>query len=127
MAPDKTCTCANPNLPIPASPNLKGNGVNGIIMAGTATAGFKLSQKVPTAGGKVLCLCGCIISGGLAIAAKNISGHLIEGMGRNHLISNDQVMGFLKETFHLTGNNVLDLLNIIQLFQELQFLFIILI
>ena len=48
-------------------------------------------------------------------------------MGRNHLISNDQVMGFLKETFHLTGNNVLDLLNIIQLFQELQFLFIILI
>ena len=36
-------------------------------------------------------------------------------------------MAILKDTLHLTGNDALDLLNIIQCFQRLQFLFIILI
>ena len=36
-------------------------------------------------------------------------------------------MAILKDTLHLTGNDALDLLNVIQSFQKLQFLFIILI
>ena len=65
--------------------------------------------------------------GGLAIAATNLSGNLTENLGKSTFISNDQLMAILKDTLHLTGNDALDLLNIIQSFQKLQFLFIILI
>ena len=67
------------------------------------------------------------MSGGLAIAAQNLSGHLTENIGKSSFISNSQIMAILKDTLHLTGNDALDLLNIIQSFQKLQFLFIILI
>ena len=65
--------------------------------------------------------------GGLAIAAKNLSGNLTENIGKSHFISNSQIMAILKDTLHLTGNDALDLLNIIQSFQKLQILFVILI
>lgn len=65
--------------------------------------------------------------GGLVIAAKNLSGHLTENIGKSHFISNSQIMAILKDTLHLTGNDALDLLNIIQSFQKLQILFVILI
>lgn len=96
-------------------------------MAGTTAAGFKLAQKVPRAGGKVFCVCGGIIAGGLAIAAKNISSNLTENIGKTKFISNNELMDLLKDTLQLTGNDTLDLLNIIQSFQKLEFLFIILI
>ena len=53
---NKPCTCGNPPLPVPSNPS--GNATNGLIMAGTATAGFRLAQKVPTAGGKMMCFFG---------------------------------------------------------------------
>ena len=65
--------------------------------------------------------------GGLAIAATNLSGNLTENIGKSHFISNSQIMAILKDTLHLTGNDALDLLNIIQSFQKLQILFVILI
>ena len=65
--------------------------------------------------------------GGLVIAAKNLSGNLTENIGKSHFISNSQIMAILKDTLHLTGNDALDLLNIIQSFQKLQILFVILI
>ena len=66
--------------------------------------------------------------GGLTIAAKNLSGNFTENIGKSNFISNSQIMAILKDTLHLTGNDALDLLNIIQSFQNLQFfLFIILI
>ena len=65
--------------------------------------------------------------GGLVIAAKNLSGHLTENIGKSNFISNSQIMAILKDTLHLTGNDALDLLNIIQSFQKLQILFVILI
>ena len=67
------------------------------------------------------------MSGGLAIAAQNLSGHLTENIGKSNFISNSQIMAILKDTLHLTGNDALDLLNIIQSFQKLQILFVILI
>ena len=65
--------------------------------------------------------------GGLVIAAKNLSGNLTENIGKSHFISNSQIMAILKDTLHLTGNDAFDLLNIIQSFQKLQILFVILI
>ena len=65
--------------------------------------------------------------GGVAIAAKNLSGNLTENIGKSHFISNSQIMAILKDTLHLTGNDALVLLNIIQSFQKLQILFVILI
>ena len=65
--------------------------------------------------------------GGLVIAAKNLSCNLTENIGKSHFISNSQIMAILKDTLHLTGNDALDLLNIIQSFQKLQILFVILI
>ena len=65
--------------------------------------------------------------GGLVIAAKNLSGNFTENIGKSHFISNSQIMAILKDTLHLTGNDALDLLNIIQSFQKLQILFVILI
>ena len=65
--------------------------------------------------------------GGLVIAAKNLSGNLTENIGKSNFISNSQIMAILKDTLHLTGNDALDLLNIIQSFQKLQILFVILI
>ena len=65
--------------------------------------------------------------GGLVIAAKNLSGNLTENIGKSHFISNSQIMAILKDTLHLTGNDALVLLNIIQSFQKLQILFVILI
>ena len=57
---NKPCSCGNPTLLVPSNPS--GNATNGLIMAGTATAGFKLAQKLPTAGGKLICVCGGIIA-----------------------------------------------------------------
>ena len=57
---NKPCSCGNPTLPVPSNPS--GNATNGLIMAGTATAGFKLAQKVPTAVGKLMCVGGVIIA-----------------------------------------------------------------
>ena len=65
--------------------------------------------------------------GGLVIAAKNLSGNLTENIGKSHFISNSQIMAILKDTLHLTGNDALVLLNLIQSFQKLQILFVILI
>lgn len=65
--------------------------------------------------------------GGLVIAAKNLSGNFTENIGKSHFISNSQIMAILKDTLHLTGNDALVLLNIIQSFQKLQILFVILI
>ena len=67
------------------------------------------------------------MQGGLVIAAKNLSGNLTENIGKSHFISNSQIIAILKDTLHLTGNDALDLLNIIQSFQKLQILFVILI
>ena len=53
------------------------------------------------------------LSGGLAIAAQNLSGNLTENIGKSHFIYNSQIMAILKDTLHLTGNDALDLLNII--------------
>ena len=120
-APDKSCSCSNPTVPS----NLKDKGYEGIIKAGTATAGFKLAQKIPSIGGKVFC--GGILAGGLAIVAKNVSQNLTEILGKSKFISNTDLMDILKDMIPLTGNDALDLLHIVQSFQRLQFLFIILI
>lgn len=76
---------------------------------------------------KIACICGGVIAGSLAIAAKNIQNNLSENIGKSKLISNSQVMELLKDIIPLTGNDTLDLLNIIQSFQKLQFLFMVLI
>ena len=124
-APDKPCTCGSPTTP--SSANSKGSTANALIIAGAAAGGMKLAQKMPGAGTKVLCVCGGILAGGLGIAVTNVTNNLTENLGKSKFISNSQIMDILKDIVPLTGNDALDLLNIIQCFQRLQFLFIILI
>nr|YP_008854724.1 hypothetical protein Gasi_Mp14 [Ganoderma sinense]AHA41724.1 hypothetical protein Gasi_Mp14 [Ganoderma sinense] len=83
---------------------------------------YKLAQKSPSVAGKLWV--GGIGAGAVVIATKNISNNLSIDIGKTNLISNSNLMDTLKDMLNLTGNNALDLLNLIQHFQRLQLFFI---
>lgn len=107
--------------------------VDGTIMAAAISAGIKLSQNAPTLASKIGVVAGGVALGASAIAAKNISGNLSENLGKSskNLLSlngegvdlNEVVM----KMFKFSGNDALDLLTLIQHFQKLQLMFIVLI
>lgn len=104
--------------------------VDGTIMTAALSGGIKVAQSMPTLAGKAAAVLGGVGLGATAIIAKNIAGNVSEDLGKisNKLIPSGKEFSELAEKlFHLTGNNGLDLLNMIQNFQRLQILFIVII
>ena len=112
--------------------------INGTIMTVALTAGMKLSQTTPTLAGKIGALAPPVggrgvALGGSAIIVKNVSGNVSKDLGKssNNLLpmsgEGTNLNEVLAQVFNLTGNYALDLLTLIQVFQKLQLMFIVLI
>ena len=127
LGASNTLPNGNPSLPLPSKTNSVDNATHGAIMAAAMAGAYKLAQKSPSVAGKLGVIAGGIGAGAVAIAAKNITNNLSIDIGKTNLISNSNLMDTLKDMLNLTGNNALDLLNIIQHFQRLQLFFIFLI
>lgn len=117
-----------PSLPSPRT-NPIDNASNGAIMTAAFAAGYKMAQNCPSIAGKVGAVAGGVGAGALAIAAKNISDNVSSDIGKKSkkLIFDGDLMDILKDHLNLTGNHGIDLLSIIQYFQILQLILILLI
>lgn len=87
----------------------------GIMTAGIY-AGSQVAKNIPsTAGKKGVILSGAAV-GAAGIVVKNVAGNVSENIGKNNFItSSDKAIEVLKSFFNLSGNNGLDLLNLIQI------------
>ena len=106
------------------------NGVSSIdrvgdaaIMGTSLTIAGKIAQQMPNAAVKAAVLAGGVAVGGAAIIVKNVAGKVSGNF--NNFISN--INKIYNSIFNLTGNDVVDLLNLIQVFQKLEILFLFLI
>lgn len=99
-------------------------------MAASLTAGMKMGQSAPTLAGKAGMLLGGIGLGAGAIIVKNVAGNISEDLGKKSakfLPSGKDINDLAESMFQLSGNNALDLLTLIQNFQKLQLVFIVII
>lgn len=105
------------------------SGVDGVIMS-TAIAGaakIALRSAHPNIGGKAAIMAGGLALGGAGIVVKNVSGNIGSDVFKKKLLGDGiDLQEILSSILGLTGNNGIDLLNLINFFQKLQFLFIIL-
>ena len=93
------------------------------IMGTALGAGAKIAQQMPNGAAKAAFLAGSVALGGAAIIVKNVAGKLSDKF--NNYISNiNQIYNSL---YNLSGNDAVDLLNLIQVFQKLEILFLFLI
>lgn len=90
------------------------------IMAVALSSGAKIAAKSPTTAGKTAAVGGSIVAGGLAIVAKNIASNLSSNIGKGPNFTD--IDSIFRQIFQLTGNDVLDLLYIINVFHFLQLL-----
>ncbi len=112
------------------TPDFGSKFTDGAIMTAALTGGSKLAQHNPTVAGKLGVLVWSVGIGTAAIIGKNIAGNISSDLGKQSKqilpLSND-LYDKLETMFNLTGNNGLDLLNLIQYFQKLQLFLIMLI
>lgn len=94
---------------------------NSAIMATSVAGAIKIAQSIPSVSGKIAALAGGISIGAGAIAAKNIIGNVTANIGKTK-----DLLPSLSEFFGFTGNSLTDLLIIINYFQILQLIFILL-
>ena len=87
------------------------------------------AKRVPTVTGKVATVAAGVGLGAAGIVAKNISDNVSSDIGKKSkkLIFDGDLMDILKDHLNLTGNHGIDLLSIIQYFQILQLILILLI
>ena len=95
---------------------------NSAIMATSVAGAVKIAQSIPSVSGKIIALAGGIGLGAGAIAAKNAIGNLTENIGKTK-----NLLPSFSELFGFTGNSLTDLLIIINYFQTIQLIFILLI
>jgi len=86
---------------------------DGAIMAAALVAGSQLAKNMPSTTGKVAATGLGIALGGTAIIIKNVSGNISSQIGKNKLIGSEDLHEVLSSLFNLSGNNGLDLLNLI--------------
>ena len=101
-----------------------GTPTNGVIAATGLAGGLKLAQSSPTIAGKVASVAGGVTPAMLrsAILAKNVSGNLSANIGNSKFISTNDLANILG--INLTGNDLLDLLSVLQIYQNLSILFL---
>lgn len=101
---------------------------NAVIMTTAVAGGVKLAQSSPTLGGKAAILTGSVVLGSAAIAAKNLSSNFTTNLGSKFTTFNfsnsdlhlDTVLG-------LSGNDSLDLLILIKIFNSTALILLIII
>lgn len=118
----------NPNpepKPKPKSNSNKAGdaGIMAVAIAGAA----KIAAQTSTPQGKVAVLAGGLALGASGIIAKNVASNMSSDLGKPKNFIPADLTNFLNDMFELTGNNGIDLLNIIYFFQKLQLLFLIII
>ena len=120
MADNKSTSGSN--TPTPSNSNNAGDAA---IMAVALGGASKIAANTATPQGKTAVLAGGVALGATAIVAKNIASNLRSEIGKTKKLISDDLTQYLNDMFELTGNNAIDLLNIIYLFQKLQFCFVI--
>ena len=120
MADNKTTSGSN--TPTPSNSNNAGDAA---IMAVALGGASIIAANTATPQGKTAVLAGGVALGATAIVAKNIASNLSSEIGKTKKFISDDLTHYLNDMFELTGNNAIDLLNIIYLFQKLQFCFVI--
>ena len=120
MADNKSTSGSN--TPTPSNSNNAGDAA---IMAVALGGASKIAANTATPQGKTAVLAGGVALGATAIVAKNIASNLSSEIGKTKKFISDDLTHYLNDMFELTGNNAIDLLNIIYLFQKLQFCFVI--
>ena len=120
MADNKSTSGSN--TPTPSNSNNAGDAA---IMALALGGASKIAANTATPQGKTAVLAGGVALGATAIVAKNIASNLSSEIGKTKKFISDDLTHYLNDMFELTGNNAIDLLNIIYLFQKLQFCFVI--
>ena len=120
MADNKSTSGSN--TPTPSNSNNAGDAA---IMAVALGGASKIAANTATPQGKTAVLAGGVALGATTIVAKNIASNLRSEIGKTKKLISDDLTQYLNDMFELTGNNAIDLLNIIYLFQKLQFCFVI--
>ena len=120
MADNKTTSGSN--TPTPSNSNNAGDAA---IMAVALGGASIIAANTATPQGKTAVLAGGVALGATTIVAKNIASNLRSEIGKTKKLISDDLTHYLNDMFELTGNNAIDLLNIIYLFQKLQFCFVI--
>ncbi len=97
-------------------------GDTAIITTALVVSG-KVAQSVPSTTGKAAVLAGGVILGEAAINVKNVASKVSTDFlnKKKKIISN--ISGTLDSIFYSTGNNALDLINLIQVFNKLSLMF----
>ena len=120
MADNKSTSGSN--TPTPSNSNNAGDAA---IMAVALGGASIIAANTATPQGKTAVLAGGVALGATTIVAKNIASNLRSEIGKTKKLISDDLTQYLNDMFELTGNNAIDLLNIIYLFQKLQFCFVI--
>ena len=120
MADNKSTSGSN--TPTPSNSNNAGDAA---IMAVALGGASIIAANTATPQGKTAVLAGGVALGATTIVAKNIASNLRSEIGKTKKLNSDDLTQYLNDMFELTGNNAIDLLNIIYLFQKLQFCFVI--
>lgn len=113
----------------PAQPSAQGNNdlLNGGIMATAVGAGVKYAATTPGVGGKLAVIGSALALGGAGIVVANVTGNVSTDLGKkkNSFLADSSINDSLADLFNLTGNNAIDLLNMIQFFLNLQIFLIV--
>lgn len=96
---------------------------NGGIMTAALSVGAKAAQSTPSIAGKIALAAGSVALGASAIVVKNIASNVYITPGTNNLMPlniNIDPTTYLTEYLGLTGNNITDLLLLLQFFHNLE-------
>ena len=115
MADNKTTSGSN--TPTPSNSNNAGDAA---IMAVALGGASKIAANTATPQGKTAVLAGGVALGATAIVAKNIASNLRSEIGKTKKLISDDLTQYLNDMFELTGNNAIDLLNIIYLITRIK-------
>ena len=87
------------------------------IMGTALTIAGKIAQQMPNGAAKAAVLAGGTVIGASAISLKNITGNATSNIGRNNYIENIMQL-YNNSIYTFTGNDAIDLLNIIQILNK---------
>lgn len=120
----KTVSVSNLNVPASAISNAANAVGNGAIVAASIKAASKISNSIPSVGGKLAVVSSSVVLGGAAIALKDIASKssVLGKSSRSDFNSYTDILSQFS-----SGNNTLDFLYALQILHKLQILFICLI
>lgn len=131
-SPNHTNNTTTPTISTPSNTNRGHIGVQGIMPTAIAVGGagmvvgMKAAAASPTLAGKLGWAAGGVVAGGASIITAIIGKKIGEDIVKSssHKFIDISVLESISDSLHLTGNNGIDLLLLIQTFQKLQLLFL---